>query len=88
MNMLHHHTIRADELVQSHHARGACEVSLFPDSARNAFGFRSGFGANSKIAISAIFEFAPVPGLEPGTFSLQLSQNYFWGWTISLPYLL
>jgi len=28
----------------------------------------------------------PQVGLEPTTNSLQLSQNYFWGWTISLPY--
>ena len=46
MSMSSNHTIRAYKLVQSYHARGACEVSPFPDSAQNAFGFPRTEGAS------------------------------------------
>ena len=38
-------TLRAYNSVSSHHARGVCEVSPFPDSAQNAFGFHRTEGA-------------------------------------------
>ena len=42
------HALRAYDWVSSHHALRACEVSPFPDSAQNGFGFHRTEGANKK----------------------------------------